>query len=60
MTRHPVVPPENRNPHDTDTHQTDPAVAKGKVGKQPKDPDKQGQQANTRQNTTHQGYQQDR
>jgi hypothetical protein len=28
--------------------------------KETKNPDKHGQQANTRQNTTHQGYQQDR
>jgi hypothetical protein len=60
MARHPLVPPENRNPHDTDAHSRDSDSPKGKIGKQPKDPDKQGQQANTRQNTTHQGYQQDR
>jgi hypothetical protein len=28
--------------------------------KRGQNPDKQGQQANTKQNTTHQGYQQDR
>jgi hypothetical protein len=60
MARHPPVPPENRNPHDPDPHPKDLGGPKGKAGTQPQDPDKQGQQANTRQNTTHQGHQQDR
>ena len=60
MAKHPPVPPENRNPHDTDVHLTDAASPKGKVDQERKEPGKHGQQANTRQNTTHQGYQQDR
>ena len=57
MAKHPPVPPENRNPHDTNVRPDEDSTGSGK---QPMDPDKQGQQANTRQNTTHQGYQQDR
>jgi hypothetical protein len=60
MAKHPPVPPENRNPHDTGTHPGDGVEETGNAGKEPKNPDKHGQQANTRQNTTHQGYQQDR
>jgi hypothetical protein len=60
MAKHPPVPPENRNPHDTDAHQGDEAGPKGRADTEPRNPDKHGQQANTRQNTTHQGYQQDR
>jgi hypothetical protein len=60
MARQPPVPPENRSPHDPAARPDDPADAAGKAGKVPKDPDKHGQQANTRQNTTHQGHQQDR
>lgn len=59
MAKHPPVPPENRNPHDADARATDSA-ASDLAARESKDPDKHGQQANTRQNTTHQGYQQDR
>ena len=60
MAKHPPVPPENRNPHAARTHPGDAARDPGMAGKEPKNPEKHGQQANTRQNTTHQGYQQDR
>ncbi len=60
MAKHPPVPPENRSPHDTAVHQDDKAAPEGMADTEPKNPDKHGQQANTRQNTTHQGYQQDR
>ncbi len=59
MAKHPPVPPANRNPHDPAVHPDD-AEAAGMANTAPKNPDKPGQQANTRQNTTHQGYQQDR
>ena len=38
----------------------DTARDTGMAGKEPKNPEKHGQQANTQVNTTHQGYQQDR
>ncbi len=60
MAKHPPVPPENRNPHDPAIHPGDSADSRVRADKEPKNPDKHGQQANTRQNTTHQGYQQDR
>ena len=60
MAKHPPIPPENRNPHDASAHPGDSARQTGKAEHVSKDPDKHGQQANTRQNTTHQGYQQDR
>lgn len=61
MSKHPPVPPKNRNPHDRDAHPKESSAGSAVAAdKEPKDPDKHGQQANTRQNTTHQGYQQDR
>jgi hypothetical protein len=60
MAKHLPVPPENRNPHDDDVRARDAGSPKGGANKEPKDPNKHGQQANTKQNTTHQGYQQDR
>ena len=59
MAKHLSVPPENRNRHEGE-HQPGPDSPKGSADKEPRDPSKHGQQANTRQNTTHQGYQQDR
>jgi hypothetical protein len=59
MPKQPPIPPENRSPHEHkhDQHDTGNASV---TGEEPKNPDKHGQQANTKQNTTHQGYQQDR
>jgi hypothetical protein len=54
----PPVPPDNRsdketgNPRELPKREVQPSLAQ--------DPDKQGQQGNTKVNTTHQGYQQDR
>ena len=48
------------DPHDHDVGARDAGRPKGRPDKEPKDPKKHGQQANTKQNTTHQGYQQDR
>lgn len=53
----PPVPPENRaGTFDDRTPPRDTTRGEQK----PLKPDQQGQQANTRQNTTHQGYQEDR
>jgi hypothetical protein len=60
MAKHPPVPPENRSPHESDAHRAPAAGSKSTPDREPKNPDKHGQQANTRQNTTNQGYQQDR
>lgn len=56
--RTPPVPKENRSPNDPA-----PAARAGSdITPDDRDinPDKKGQQANTKINTTHQGYQQDR
>jgi hypothetical protein len=60
MSKAPPVPPENLSPKGTGDS-ADP----GKTGVHGTDPstanfDKQGQQGNSKINTTHQGYQQDR
>lgn len=55
-TRLPPIPPENRAQHGPEETSRD-----GDAGpKRETNPDKRGQQANVKQNTTHQGYQQDR
>lgn len=58
--RTPPIPPENRS----DKGAGEPSHVKpGTQDSAPHDapdPDKQGQQANTKVNTTHKGYQQDR
>ena len=63
MTKHlPPIPPQNRSPKGTgDNAHLDPnAGAKGGAhGDQP-NLAQQGHQGNTKQNTTNQGYQQDR
>jgi len=60
MTKTPPVPPENRSPKEPpDAHKH--AAPDSKAPKERDiDPEKQGQQGNTQQNTTNQGYQQDR
>jgi hypothetical protein len=58
MTKIPPVPPASRKPHESDT---DAARKGGKAApKGGPNFDQQGQQGNSHQNTTHQGYQQDR
>ena len=58
-SRLPPVPDENRSPQGTGSSPDQPANLKS-----PKDladnPDKMGQQGNSKVNTTNQGYQQDR
>ncbi|WP_372094751.1 hypothetical protein [Tistrella mobilis] len=56
----PPVPPENRSPKGTGEAGRPPADDGHKGVHGAHDPDRQGQQGATRQNTTHQGYQQDR
>lgn len=64
MGHRPPVPPANRSPKGVGpkTSKTDPAeTAKIKVhDERTNNIEQQGQQANTLQNTTHQGLQQDR
>jgi hypothetical protein len=55
----PPVPPANRSSKGPNVEKTDAGSKAGDVQGTP-NPDQKGQQANTKQNTTHQGYQQDR
>ncbi|RAI35254.1 hypothetical protein [Rhodoplanes roseus] len=59
----PPVPVENQSPHGTGDANA-PDVGSGLPSKTRqvagKDPDQQGRQGNSKINTTHQGYQQDR
>jgi hypothetical protein len=57
MTKLPPVPPANRSPKGPGS---DPEADTGLHPKRTENPDQQGQTANIKQNTTHQGYQQDR
>lgn len=59
MARQPSIPDENRSPHEH-KHDRHDAGSATMGDKEPMNPDKHGQQANTKQNTTNQGYQQDR
>jgi len=61
MTKTPPVPPANRSPKGPGepTHQREDSH-KAKPSERPDNTDTQGQQGNTKINTTHQGYQQDR
>ncbi len=58
MSKPPPVPPQNQSPKGTGDAKSSSDRKQGHVGKG--NPHQQGQQANTEQNTTHQGYQQDR
>jgi hypothetical protein len=55
----PPVPPANRSSKGPSEDKT-PAGSKAEDVQGTPNPDQKGQQANTKQNTTHQGYQQDR
>jgi hypothetical protein len=55
----PPVPPANRSSKGPSKDKT-PSGAKAEDVQGAPNPDQKGQQANTTQNTTHQGYQQDR
>jgi hypothetical protein len=54
----PPVPPANRSDKGTGENKT--AAADMTENKDTPNPDQKGHQANSKQNTTHQGYQQDR
>jgi hypothetical protein len=56
----PPVPPQNRSPKGPGEPGTVAQKAPMKKRGRPENPHEQGQQANIEQNTTHQGYQQDR
>ncbi|MGI6855829.1 hypothetical protein [Mesorhizobium sp. 1B3] len=59
-TKLPPVPPQNRSPKGSgEQKQANPDDLHHGTQGAP-DPDRQGQQANTKVNTTHQGHQQDR
>jgi hypothetical protein len=55
----PPVPEDNRS-HKGPGEPPTANVSQEASGRQAQDPNKQGQQGNTKVNTTHQGYQQDR
>lgn len=59
MSKLPPVPPANRGHDESRTPKRSSTGSDVKTGK-PADSDKRGQEANTKQNTTHQGYRQDR
>ena len=56
----PPVPPENRSPKGTGGDAPEARDAGGPDNPQKANPDKIGQAGNSKVNTTHQGYQQDR
>lgn len=57
----PPVPPENRSPHGgSNAGKGEISSKEAKANATQRDPSQQGRQGNTHQNTTHQGYQQDR
>ncbi|HYZ62780.1 MAG TPA: hypothetical protein VE650_10035 [Acetobacteraceae bacterium] len=63
MSAHPPpVPPQNRSPKGPGEPADTPKGGRPEAhaGKAPANPGEQGQQGNTKQNTTNQGYQQDR
>jgi hypothetical protein len=60
MADRPPVPPENRSPKGTGDPKGVQPDRNSRPERRPENPDEQGQQGNIKQNTTHQGYQQDR
>ncbi len=61
MSKLPPIPPGNRSHKGPGEPATPAQEAAGRpAGERPQNPDQQGRQANIKQNTTHQGYQQDR
>ncbi|WP_248446216.1 hypothetical protein [Sinorhizobium meliloti] len=57
-SRPPPIPPDNRS--DKGTGEPGSVSAESKKPDVAENPEKKGQQGNTKVNTTHQGYQQDR
>jgi hypothetical protein len=61
MSKLPPIPPENRSQKGPGEPATPERKAPQRpAGERPENPDQQGRHANIKQNTTHQGYQQDR
>ncbi len=58
-SKHPPVPPKNRSSKGVGESPV-PTQQEERGLRRPPDPEKQGQQGNTKINTTHQGNQQDR
>lgn len=56
----PPVPPENQSHKGTGDSKQPPADQAAHGRHRPENPDQQGHQGNIKQNTTNQGYQQDR
>ena len=56
----PPIPPEQQPKHGGSGKERANVTGETGSGRVPANPDEQGQPANTRQNTTHQGLQQDR
>ncbi|UFN50897.1 hypothetical protein LPC08_09920 [Roseomonas sp. OT10] len=57
----PPVPPQNRSPHGSATsHDGQLSPQEVREARRDRNPEQEGRQGNTHQNTTHQGYQQDR
>ncbi|HEV7291475.1 hypothetical protein [Devosia sp. RR2S18] len=61
MSKHlPPIPPENQSPAGPGGDKNLHDVADKKASRADRNFDQQGRQGNSKQNTTHQGYQQDR
>jgi len=60
MSRMPPVPPGNRSPKDPRATARPASEARPNRGAVPDNLEEQDRQGNIKQNTTHQGYQQDR
>jgi hypothetical protein len=59
-SRPPPVPPANRSPKGPGDQTEPPASSEEGADQAPENLKEQGRQGNIKQNTTHQGYQQDR
>ncbi|MBR0706860.1 hypothetical protein ACVIW2_002185 [Bradyrhizobium huanghuaihaiense] len=59
-TRMPPVPPDNQSPKGTGDSKQTSAKQTPRGQQRTENPDQQGDQGNIKQNTTNQGYQQDR
>jgi hypothetical protein len=60
MTKTPPVPKDNRSPKGPGDKTSKVTSDKAQRDDRSQNPDQQGQAANTKQNVTHQGHQQDR
>jgi len=56
----PPVPPDNKNPNDPSVQSTKDTAPDLKKAERERNFEQQGRQGNIKQNTTNQGYQQDR